>query len=168
MPWQEEYWNLYITNPISTTQIWARIIGQDYSDKMDSSLNDIEMEMLTEKQKATTIQASHIYLIALSECWHRVRVDQINEKECLCFFIDTGEEEWHPFDELHVCAKRFLKVPPQAVICSLFGLEDFDENPNAKPQLELLMGKTLIAKIISKKDEYELQDKSCKKQFSFY
>lgn len=134
---------------------------------MDSLLNDIDISMLTDKQKATSIQASQIYLITIAECWHRIRVDQLNEteSECLCFFIDTGEEEWHPIHDLYVCASSFMRVPPQAINCSLFGLEDFEENPNAKPELELLSGKTVIAQLISKKDEYELLNKSSKLVF---
>lgn len=31
LPWSEKYWNLYITNPKSTVEIWGRLIGPDYS-----------------------------------------------------------------------------------------------------------------------------------------
>lgn len=27
----ERHWNLYVTNPVSTDEIWARIIGSEYS-----------------------------------------------------------------------------------------------------------------------------------------
>lgn len=31
LPWHEKYWNLYITHPKSTVEVWARIIGSEYS-----------------------------------------------------------------------------------------------------------------------------------------
>lgn len=31
LPWSEKYWNLFITNPKSTVEIWARLIGAEYS-----------------------------------------------------------------------------------------------------------------------------------------
>lgn len=31
LPWQEKYWNLYITHPKSTVEVWARLIGPEYS-----------------------------------------------------------------------------------------------------------------------------------------
>lgn len=31
LPWTEKYWNLFITNPKSTIEIWGRLIGPEYS-----------------------------------------------------------------------------------------------------------------------------------------
>lgn len=31
LPWNEKYWNVFITNPKSTVEIWARLIGAEYS-----------------------------------------------------------------------------------------------------------------------------------------
>lgn len=31
LPWSEKYWNLYMTHPKTTVEIWARIIGPEYS-----------------------------------------------------------------------------------------------------------------------------------------
>lgn len=31
LPWSDKYWNLFITNPKSTIEIWGRLIGPDYS-----------------------------------------------------------------------------------------------------------------------------------------
>lgn len=31
LPWSEKYWNLFITNPKSSVEIWARLIGAEYS-----------------------------------------------------------------------------------------------------------------------------------------
>lgn len=31
LPWSEKHWNLYVTNPKSSVEIWGRLIGPDYS-----------------------------------------------------------------------------------------------------------------------------------------
>lgn len=31
LPWKDQHWNLYITHPKSTVEVWARIIGAEYS-----------------------------------------------------------------------------------------------------------------------------------------
>lgn len=31
LPWSEKYWDLVITNPKSTVEIWGRLIGTEYS-----------------------------------------------------------------------------------------------------------------------------------------
>lgn len=31
LPWNEKHWNVFITNPVSTVEVWARIIGPEYS-----------------------------------------------------------------------------------------------------------------------------------------
>lgn len=158
LPWTEKYWNLYITHCTSTTEIWARIVGKDYSDQLDSIMTDVDLSMLTTKTRPTSILCGQIYLVSMSECWHRVRVENMNKSDgkCLCFFIDFGDEEWLPMDQLFVCEPRFLKLPPQAVPLSLYGLEDFAENPNAKIHLDsMLIGKTLIAEILTKKETFE-------------
>lgn len=31
LPWHEKHWNVFITNPVSTVEVWARIIGPEYS-----------------------------------------------------------------------------------------------------------------------------------------
>lgn len=31
LPWKEKHWNVFITNPVSTVEVWARIIGPEYS-----------------------------------------------------------------------------------------------------------------------------------------
>lgn len=39
LPWQEKYWNLYITHPRSTVEVWARIIGPEFSVSIDVRTN---------------------------------------------------------------------------------------------------------------------------------
>lgn len=120
-------------------------------------MNDIDVYMLTDKKRPISIVCGQIYLLSISECWQRVRVEEINKEngKCLCFFIDFGDEEWHTMEQLYICEPKFLILPPQAICFSLFGLEDFAENPNAKKHLDTLNGRSLVAEILTKKETYE-------------
>lgn len=130
---------------------------------MDLIITDIEMSLLTNKQLATTISIGKYYLVSISECWYRVRIEKTNgtNNSALCFFIDVGDREWFSYDNIYHCDDKFLKFPAQAVCFSLVGLEDFGENPDVKQHLdEHLAGKILIGEILTKSEEYIAQEKS--------
>lgn len=124
---------------------------------------DIELSMMTDKICALNVNFGHIYLVSVSECWYRVRIEQIDveQSRCRCFFIDLGDEEWYSLEQIYVCENRFLKVPPQAITLSLSGLEDFAENPRSKSHLEeILSGKILVGEVFTKMEEYAVQEES--------
>ncbi|XP_055857184.1 tudor domain-containing protein 7 [Episyrphus balteatus] len=157
LPWSEKYWNLYITHCVSTTEIWARLFGKEYSEEFDNLMNEIDMHMLTEKTRPVSVACKQIYLVCIAECWHRVRLDEVDKLNAIgqCFFIDFGDEDWVPVSQLHICEKKFLKLAPQAVSFSLFGLEDFAGNPNAKRHLDaMLASKSVVGEILTKEEVY--------------
>jgi tudor domain-containing protein 1/4/6/7 len=143
----------------------VRLIGQEWSEKMDALLNDMELKYLHDKPEnpaSGQIKLDRVYLCSVSDCWHRARVVGLNEKEseANCFFIDQGDFETLKFDELFECPGEFMKLPAQAFSVSLFGLEDFIENPNSNVHLEeALHWKSLIGKIMSKKVDFETQNR---------
>uniref|UniRef100_A0A182P5C8 Tudor domain-containing protein 7 n=1 Tax=Anopheles epiroticus TaxID=199890 RepID=A0A182P5C8_9DIPT len=161
LPWDEQYWNLYVTNPVSTVEVWARLVGTEYSDKMDTLITDIEMSMMTNQASAKKDVAAAVgeyYLVSISDCWFRVRVVEINYEtnQCQCFFIDIGESEQIALDQLYRCEPQYLELPAQAICFTLEGLEDFSENPTARHILgQRINHRVLIGMILSKRDEYE-------------
>lgn len=42
-PWNEKFWNIYVTGAFNPNDICARLIGADYSDALDRLLNEIEV-----------------------------------------------------------------------------------------------------------------------------
>ncbi|XP_061512893.1 uncharacterized protein LOC1270837 [Anopheles gambiae] len=161
LPWDDQYWNLYVTNPVSTVEVWARLVGKEYSDKMDSLITDIEMSMMTNQASAKKDVAAAVgeyYLVSISDCWFRVRVVEINYEtnQCQCFFIDIGDSEQLALDQLYRCEPQYLDLPAQAICFTLEGLEDFSENPTAKHILgQRINHRVLIGMILSKREEYE-------------
>lgn len=163
LPWEETYWNIYVTNPVSTVEIWARLVGLQYSDRMDALSTEIELQMMDESRNAKpkAVAVGEYYLVSIMDCWHRIRVDEIDYESntAICFFIDLGELEKVALDEIYVCDPRFLELPAQSVCFTLDKLEDFGENPKAKPHLDnLICGKVCIGHILTTKEEYEKYD----------
>ncbi|XP_052903294.1 uncharacterized protein LOC128310642 [Anopheles moucheti] len=161
LPWDEQYWNLYVTNPVSTVEVWARLVGKEYSDKMDTLITDIEMSMMggqADGKKDVTAAVGEYYLVSISDCWFRVRVVEINYEtnQCQCFFIDIGDSEQIALDQLYRCEPHYLELPAQAICFTLEGLEDFSENPTAKHILgQRINHRVLIGMILSKREEHE-------------
>lgn len=163
LPWEETYWNIYVTNPVSTVEIWARLVGPQYSDRMDALSTEIELQMMDESRNAKpkAVAVGEYYLVSIMDCWHRIRADEIDYESntAICFFIDLGELEKVALDEIYVCDPRFLELPAQSVCFTLDKLEDFGENPKAKPHLDnLICGKVCIGHILTTKEEYEKYD----------
>lgn len=114
------------------------------------------MDLLNNEIVAECICVNRIYLVMDLNCWYRVRIESIAEESqiALCFCIDTGEEEWRPLNQIYECNDRFISFPAQAICLTLDGLEDFAENPNAKAQVDQLMGRSLVAEILTTRDDY--------------
>lgn len=149
-PWEEKLWNVFVTSAYSTNDICGRLIGKNYSDALDKLLIEIEITMLTNKQRPAEIQMNHIYLTSISECYHRIRVVETNGQQANCFCIDNGEYEWIAFEDIYECQPEFLTIAPQAFKLSLFGLEDFENDPTVaqQPFFEPLVFKSLVAEVM--------------------
>jgi tudor domain-containing protein 1/4/6/7 len=110
--------------------------------------------MMSNKERPNEIKINHIYLTSISECWHRIKIVEMNDKEANAICIDNGDYEWISLEDIYVCKPEFLCVAPQAFKLSLFGLEDFENDPNVTQQslFEPLIHKSLVAEIMMSKE----------------
>ncbi|KAL7026452.1 hypothetical protein ACKWTF_013918 [Chironomus riparius] len=156
-PWKDKLWNIFVTSAFSPNEICGRLIGAEYSDALDKLLNDIEIFMMSNKERAMEIKANHIYLTSIESCWHRIKVIEMAEKEANCICIDNGDIEWIPFNDIFVCKPEFLIIAAQAFKLSLFGLEEFENDPNIIQQtlFEPFIYKSLVAEIMMNQEYYE-------------
>lgn len=136
--------------------------------KLDSILDDTEPELLSgkPKQPCANLTVGKYCYITDPDCrteLHRVRIEKIDAaaNRALCFLIDYGDQEWRPLAQIYDSEIKLFHLPAQAVRFSLYNLEDFAENPQAKHEIaEHLAGKTLIAEIKSSEAEYTVQCES--------
>ncbi|XP_031618681.1 tudor domain-containing protein 7A-like isoform X3 [Contarinia nasturtii] len=164
LPFNEKHWNVFITSVSSTVDIWGRLIGAEYSAKLDSILDDIETELIAGGSKTicNNLTVGKYCYITNPDCY-RVRIEKIdeNQKMALCFLIDYGDEEWWAINQIYEGDAKLFSLPEQAIRFSLFNLEDFAENRHAKQEVdEFLAGKTLIAEVKSTQAEYLAQCES--------
>lgn len=128
---------------------------------MESLITDIKLDLMNNKQIATTFDVGQMYLVIITECAYRVRVEKVMKSQCLCFFVDEGDQRWIHMAELYICQSKFMKLPPQAIRLALHGLEEFDENDFAKKHLEdILVTRELIGEIFTKESDYISQEES--------
>lgn len=147
--------------------------------KWDSILDDFESELLSDKlikrrANPESLAVGKYYFVANPDCY-RIRIEQIDRSNsrALCFLIDYGDEEWWSFEQIYEGDAKLFKLAPQAIRFSLFGLEDFAENKDAKQHIDqYLAGKTLIAEVESDKAEYVVQyerdESNAKVKATFY
>ncbi|XP_011179383.2 uncharacterized protein LOC105210260 [Zeugodacus cucurbitae] len=167
LPWKQKYWQLYVTYCASTIDVWARLFGKEYGERFDGVMSEIEAHMSTQKTRPLSLACKNIYLVCINECWHRVRVEELDKPNATarCFFIDFGDSDWVAVSELYICEAQFLRLPAQAVPLSLFGLEDFAGNPNARRHLDaMLSSKSVVGEILTKEsDFYNTESSACGK-----
>lgn len=152
-PWDRNLWNIFVTSAFNTSDICGRLIGVEYSDALDKLLTEIEIQMLSDRERPSEILINHIYLTSISECYHRIKILDLGDKQAKCVCIDNGDHEWIQFDDIFVCKPEFLTVPPQAFKLSLFGMVDFANDPNIAQQqfFEPLVYKSLVGEVMIEK-----------------
>ena len=153
-PWDVELWNVFVTSAFSTNDICGRLIGKNYSDALDKLLIEVEITMMSHKERPAEVKLHHIYLTSISECYHRIKVVEISDQQANCICIDNGDYEWIPLEDIYVCKPEFLTIAPQAFKLSLFGLEDFENDPNVtqQPLFEPLVYKSLVGEVMIDKN----------------
>lgn len=156
-PWNEKLWNVFVSSAFSTNDICGRLIGANYSNALDKLLTEIEIDMLSNQERPTEIKLHHIYLTSIAECYHRIKVVEINDQQANCICIDNGDYEWIPFEEIYVCKPEFLTLAPQAFKLSMFGLEAFENDPNVaqQPFFDPLVCKSLVGELMMDKMSWE-------------
>nr|CAD7598296.1 unnamed protein product [Timema genevievae] len=148
-------WDIYITVVTPDVNIYVRLLGEDYSIIYDNMATDMELYYMNTIAVVDNPIVGNYYAIKLDDCWHRVRVQEIQEQqEGRLFFIDQGDEEWHPLSSLCHLEPKFAQIPAQAVLCRLHGLEEFIHHPLTCGILtSLVVGKSMIARLIPQASE---------------
>nr|CAD7197651.1 unnamed protein product [Timema douglasi] len=107
-------WDVYITVVTPNANIYARLLGEDYSIIYENMATDMELYYMNTIAVVDNPMVGNYYAIKLDDCWHRVLVQEIQEQqEGRLFFIDQGDEEWHPLSSLCHLEPKFAQIPAQ-------------------------------------------------------
>ncbi|KAK6617757.1 hypothetical protein RUM43_013985 [Polyplax serrata] len=151
---ESNQWEVYITNVVTSAEIWCRLIGKDYSEVYDSMMTKIELHPPTVKVQMPLV--GEVYLVNIEESWNRVKVLEVSpEKETASvFLIDIGVDEVVKLSQLFYLDKSLFSVPPQAIMLSLNELDYLAEYEQLQGALfHSLLGSTFIAEIVAILDE---------------
>ena len=146
----EDLWDIYVTYLRSTTDVSIRLIGPDYSEKFDelSSSMDLHYYDKTATPGVQRPEIGRLYAAYVSSDWHRVKVVEVKGIMCTCMFLDHGDQDTIPVEDLKEIDPKFLELSLQAFTISLSGLEDYEYNENIVSRLnQHLLGKSLVAKV---------------------
>nr|CAD7446464.1 unnamed protein product [Timema bartmani] len=109
-------WDIYITVVTPDVNIYVRLLGEDYSIIYDNMATDMELYYMNTIAVVDNPIVGNYYAIKLDDCWHRVCVQEIQEQqEGRLFFIDQGDEEWHPLSSLCHLEPKFAQIPAQDI-----------------------------------------------------
>ena len=146
----EELWDVYVTYLRSTTNVSVRLIGSEYSELFDDLSSDMDIHYYdkTAIPGVGRPEIGKLYAAHVSSDWHRVKVVELRGIQATCVFLDHGDQDTIPVEDLREIAPKFLELPAQAINITLSGLEDYEYNENIVSRLnENLLGKSLVAKV---------------------
>ncbi|XP_078039259.1 tudor domain-containing protein 7A-like [Augochlora pura] len=153
---EEDIWPVTVTFVISTIEIWARLVGETYSDQFDIMTMEMTQyyKKLVSSGKSLSIEVGNYYVVFDDDYWHRVRCIEYNAltEMATVFFIDLGGEDTFHANRLQALDKTFCVLPAQALRLSLYGFEDFSECDSILGQIEkcLIGYPSLFVEVISR------------------
>ena len=62
--------------------------------------------------------------------WCRGKVLELTEQGADIFFVDTGEQEYLPVEDLRPLINAFLRLPFQAIECGLSHIKPYGQSPH--------------------------------------
>ncbi|XP_043246094.1 tudor domain-containing protein 7A-like [Amphibalanus amphitrite] len=147
----EEMFPVWVTCVLSGSQLAFRLIGEQYTDRLDDLMTEMEVS-LVEEQRPVTPVIGGIYLAQVDGTPHRVQVTDILDDMVSAFFVDIGLTELVAARSLRpLDAARFGQLPGQALHASLSGVDG--ERPGATEALSrLVLRKSLICQVVVAED----------------
>jgi len=152
---EDDLWDVFITFVRSTTNISIRLIGEDYSEKFEDLSSNMDLHYYDKQAipRVSQPEVGKIYAAQVSSDWHRVKVIEVRGIDVTCWFLDHGDEDKVPVEDLREIAPKFLELQPQAITIQLAGLEDYDYSETLLQHLNnFLLGKSLVGKVENRKN----------------
>ncbi|RZF32730.1 hypothetical protein LSTR_LSTR005923 [Laodelphax striatellus] len=154
----DNYWDVFISYLLSTNTIYLRLIGEAYSDKYEALVDEMEKYYsagLGAQCPPDAIVIDSYYVGKLDNEWYRVCVFEMLEdgQHFNCLLIDIGECEKFSMTDLYYMEPKFCQLQPQAVLCSLAGIDELYDPELVDRMDELLLGNSFVASVDSRNDE---------------
>ena len=139
--------------------------GEEYSEKFEDLSSNMDLHYYDKDAipRVGQPEVGKIYAAQVSSDWHRVKVTELRGIECTCWFLDHGDQDKVPVEDLREIAPKFLDLPAQAITVELAGLEDYEYSESLMENLNsCLLGKSLVGKVENRKTLGNSQGKTSK------
>jgi hypothetical protein len=144
----DDVWQVLVTTIQSVAAVTVRLLGDSSAGRLDTLLGDMDLHYFQDPGPAPAPELGRVYAAQAASEWHRVRVEQVGEGDCLCLFVDHGDRDRVALGDLRELRPQFLLLPAQALAVAVAGLEDFLHREAVLPSLnQLLLGKSLVARV---------------------
>eukprot|EP00795_Rhopilema_esculentum_P002873 gene2873-1110_t len=154
------YTELFVTVALEAGHFWAHYGNQETFQKLAEIQHDINAmggSNLNRIANGVKLRAGEIVLAWFEEEYYRAEViaeGRVSNKDCMVkiFFLDYGNVDVLPRDQLRHCPERFRQLPYQAFECYLCEIHpvygDWTDEANIRFR-ELTQDKKMIAKVYS-------------------
>ncbi|XP_045115779.1 tudor domain-containing protein 7B-like isoform X2 [Portunus trituberculatus] len=152
-------WDVVITCVEEHDNIHLRLVGENYSEKFDELVSEMESHYTDEKhlQSVKEPAVGDICAARHEDSWFRVKVLETLNENVHVKFVDEGDSAIIPLCDLYDLHERFVSLPPQDLQCCLAGLEDAPREAARQTILECLpMNQALVARVQRRQEPYAL------------
>ncbi|XP_039293170.1 tudor domain-containing protein 7 [Nilaparvata lugens] len=151
-------WDVFISNLESSNAVYVRLIGEQYSGKYESMIDEMERyysEGFGSRVPLEAIEIGLLYVGQLNDAWFRVCVYDIleDDQHFNCLLIDVGEWEKIKKCDVYYMERQFCRLQRQAVLCSLAEIDKLEDDVLYNEIHELLFGKVFVATVDSRDDD---------------
>ncbi|KAJ8001014.1 hypothetical protein DPEC_G00186410 [Dallia pectoralis] len=152
---KEEFPSVLVVEASSTTEVILRYIGEDYSqaqEAMEESMRTFYSQPSTQRPLSSSSPGQLAAVkVEGGEEVVRAQVCETMTNTVKVYYVDHGFSEVICKTQLMELLKDFLKLPFQASVCTLAGLEHFSSERSVLLTLEsLAVGKILLAELLQR------------------
>ena len=145
---EDDIWEVLVTTIRSVSAVTVRLLGENWSSKLDALLGDMDLHYFQNCEPAPQLEEGGVYAAQAASEWHRVRLQKVSDEDCTVLFLDHGDTDRVLRGDLRQLKPEFLMLPPQALTVEVAGLEDFQHKEVVLPTVnQLLLGKSLVARV---------------------
>ncbi|XP_019769660.2 tudor domain-containing protein 7B isoform X1 [Dendroctonus ponderosae] len=138
-----------ITYVVSANEIWCEQIYTEENTRFSEMVD--RMKIYYEEHEAQLIPQEIVlagyYIAKYEQEYYRVRVEKIDQRGIVCFFIDTGDELVVPKSNIFVLERVYATSQAQAFLCRLSGLEDLYDVSTNSEHLAALLDRVVILEL---------------------
>lgn len=166
------HWHVFVSVVKTPADFTVRLLGEEYSDQYEQLQRDMQnyYEITDSGQKLPVPSSSaditayepllgNVYAARAEECWHRVYLNEVIPADegiadegvmASVYFIDHGDYETVPLDDLRILEQAFMRLPCQAAPVCLAGFENLGPE-NFTPEMIDRFRSITLAKIMAAK-----------------